>query len=174
MDTSLDHTQVLVLVPTRELALQTSAVMRKLARHTDIQIMVSFGGTNLKDDILRLMKPIHVIIGTPGRLLDLCSKTVLNLSKGKMFVMDEADKLLSPEFVPVVEDILRYMHEERQILCFSATFPSSVKSFRDKWLDDVKEVNLMDELTLKGITQYYAYVDEKQKLHCLSTLFKKV
>lgn len=174
VDNTLNHVQIVVLVPTRELALQTSAVMRQLSVHLKLNIMVSFGGTNLKDDILRLMKPIHVIIGTPGRLLDLCNKKVLDLSSCKLFVMDEADKLLSMDFVPVIEKILRHTHMDRQILCFSATFPKEVKSFKDKWLKDAKEINLMDELTLQGVTQYYAYVDEKHKVQCLSTLFKKL
>eukprot|EP00475_Leptophrys_vorax_P034905 TRINITY_DN56_c0_g2_i1.p1 TRINITY_DN56_c0_g2~~TRINITY_DN56_c0_g2_i1.p1 ORF type:complete len:670 (+),score=182.06 TRINITY_DN56_c0_g2_i1:448-2457(+) len=174
VDALLEHTQVLVLVPTRELALQTSAVMKQISKHTEIKIMVSFGGTSLKDDILRLMKPIHVIIGTPGRILDLCNKSVLNLSKCQLFVMDEADKLLSPDFQTVIEKILDFSPDERQILCFSATFPKAVKSFKDKWLSEAKEINLMDELTLKGVTQFYAYVDERQKVHCLSTLFRKL
>jgi ATP-dependent RNA helicase DDX6/DHH1 len=174
VDALVDHTQVLVLVPTRELALQTSAVMKQISKHTEIKIMVSFGGTSLKDDILRLMKPIHVIIGTPGRILDLCNKSVLNLSKCPLFVMDEADKLLSPDFQTVIEKILDFSPEDRQILCFSATFPKAVKSFKDKWLSDAREINLMDELTLKGVTQFYAYVDERQKVHCLSTLFRKL
>lgn len=175
VDTSAPHTQVMVLVPTRELALQTSAVMKKLGAHlSGLQVMVSFGGTNLRDDIMRLMKPVHVVIGTPGRVLDLCGRGNLKLDQCRMFVMDEADKLLSEEFVPVVESILGYSHADRQILCFSATFPRAVKLFKDKWLPAAKEINLMDELTLKGITQYYAYVDEKHKLHCLATLFKKL
>jgi ATP-dependent RNA helicase DDX6/DHH1 len=60
------------------------------------------------------------------------------------------------------------------VLLFSATFPKTVKSFKDKWMKDPREINLMDELTLKGVTQFYAFVDEKQKVHCLNTLFNKV
>ena len=65
------HIQVLILIPTRELALQTSAVVRELGKHMKIQCMVSTGGTSLKDDIMRLYKPVHVLVGTPGRILDL-------------------------------------------------------------------------------------------------------
>ena len=80
------------------------------------------------------------------------------------FVMDEADKLLSPEFVPLIDRLLSYTPPTRQILCFSATFPITVKDFAQKWLTDVYEINLMEELTLKGITQYYAFVEESQKV----------
>ena len=88
--------------------------------------------------------------------------------------MHQADKLLSPEFQPLIEQIIRFLPEDRQILLFSATFPVTVKSFKDQFLRRAYEINLMDELTLKGVTQYYAYVEERQKVHCLNTLFSKV
>jgi hypothetical protein len=88
--------------------------------------------------------------------------------------MDEADKLLSPEFQPVIEQLIGFCAKNRQILLFSATFPLIVKDFKDKFLVKPYEINLMDELTLRGITQFYAYVEERQKVHCLNTLFSKV
>lgn len=86
----------------------------------------------------------------------------------------QADKLLSPEFQPSVEQLIRYLPEQRQILMFSATFPVTVKDFKERFLKKPYVVNLMDELTLKGITQFYAFVEERQKVHCLNTLFSKV
>ncbi len=86
----------------------------------------------------------------------------------------KADKLLSPEFQPLVEQIISFLPKEKQILLFSATFPVTVKDFKDKFLKKPYEINLMDELTLKGVTQYYAFVEERQKVHCLNTLFSKV
>jgi len=76
-----------------------------------------------------------------------------------MLVMDEADKLLAPEFKAVGEDILRFLPRDRQILLFSATFPITVKAFKDEFMARAMEINLMDELTLKGVTQYYAFVE---------------
>ena len=113
-------------------------------------------------------------MATPGRVLDLAGKGIANLSNCTTFVMDEADKLLSPEFQPVIEQLLGFCAKNRQILLFSATFPLIVKDFKDKHLIKPYEINLMDELTLRGITQYYAYVEERQKVHCLNTLFSKV
>jgi ATP-dependent RNA helicase DDX6/DHH1 len=104
----------------------------------------------------------------------LASRGVADLSNCTTFVMDEADKLLSAEFQPVIEQILGFCHPNRQILLFSATFPMIVKQFKDKFLRKAVEINLMDELTLRGVTQFYAYVEEKQKIHCLNTLFSKV
>ncbi|KAF2769009.1 DEAD-domain-containing protein [Teratosphaeria nubilosa] len=170
----LDKTQALILVPTRELALQTSQVMKTLGKHLGLNIMVTTGGTGLKDDIMRLNDTVHVIVGTPGRILDLASKGVADLSAANTFVMDEADKLLSPEFTSTIEQLLAFHPKDRQVMLFSATFPVIVKSFMEKHMRDPHEINLMDELTLRGITQYYAFVEEKQKVHCLNTLFSRL
>ncbi|KAM7472183.1 hypothetical protein LguiA_010366 [Lonicera macranthoides] len=212
--------QVVILVPTRELALQTSQVCKELGKHLKIQVMVTTGGTSLKDDIMRLYQPVHLLVGTPGRILDLAKKGVCILKDCAMLVMDEtpgsqtpsftsgsgsaeaptplntrrfglerltlnrlfvhhhlspkADKLLSPEFQPSVEQLINFMATNRQILMFSATFPVTVKDFKDRYLNKPYVINLMDELTLKGITQYYAFVEERQKVHCLNTLFSKL
>ncbi|AQK73048.1 hypothetical protein Zm00014a_021219 [Zea mays] len=166
--------QVVILVPTRELALQTSQVCKELGKHLKIQVMVTTGGTSLKDDIVRLYQPVHLLVGTPGRILDLTKKGVCILNDCSMLIMDEADKLLSPEFQPSIEQLIRYLPASRQILMFSATFPVTVKEFKDKYLPKPYVINLMDELTLKGITQFYAFVEERQKVHCLNTLFSKL
>ncbi|MBA0610098.1 hypothetical protein Godav_010990 [Gossypium davidsonii] len=166
--------QVVILVPTRELALQTSQVCKELGKHLQIQVMVTTGGTSLKDDIMRLYQPVHLLVGTPGRILDLAKKGVCILKDCSMLIMDEADKLLSPEFQPSIEQLIRFLSANRQILMFSATFPVTVKDFKDRYLQKPYIINLMDELTLKGITQYYAFVEERQKVHCLNTLFSKL
>ncbi|KAK8635534.1 hypothetical protein V6N13_004268 [Hibiscus sabdariffa] len=119
-----------ILVPTRELALQTSQVCKQLGKHLQIQVMVTTGGTSLKDDIMRLYQP-HLQIQ----------------------VMVTTGVILVP---------------------FAATFPVTVKDFKDRYLQKPCIINLMDELTLKGITQYYAFVEERQKVHCLNTLFSKL
>lgn len=167
-------TQALILVPTRELALQTSQVCKTLGQHLGINVMVTTGGTGLKDDIIRLNETVHIIVGTPGRIADLARKEVVKLDECTTFVMDEADKLLSPEFTPTIEQLLGFHPKERQVMLFSATFPIIVKSFKDKHMTNPYEINLMDELTLRGITQYYCFVEEKQKVHCLNTLFSKL
>ena len=123
-------TQALILVPTRELALQTSQVCKTLGQHLGVNVMVTTGGTGLKDDIMRLHETVHVIVGTPGRIADLARKEVVKLDECTTFVMDEADKLLSPEFTPTIEQLLGFHPKERQVMLFSATFPTIVKSFK--------------------------------------------
>jgi ATP-dependent RNA helicase DDX6/DHH1 len=126
----LPHIQAVILVPTRELALQTSQVCKTLSKHMALEVMVTTGGTSLKDDIMRLQQTVHIMVATPGRLLDLASKGIADLKKCKTFIMDEADKLLSREFTIVVEQLLAMCAPGRQVMLFSATFPMIVKDFR--------------------------------------------
>ncbi|KAK1443759.1 dead-box ATP-dependent RNA helicase 50 [Babesia gibsoni] len=174
LNTSNNHIQGLILLPTRELALQTSAVVKELGKYLDVQCMVSTGGTSLRNDIVRLYKPVHILCGTPGRILDLTNKNIADLSKCHVVILDEADKMLSAEFQPIIEALLKFLPTEKQMILYSATFPISVQKFKEDHLPNAHEINLMDELTLKGITQYYAYVEERQKVHCLSTLFSRL
>jgi len=166
--------QSLILVPTRELALQTAAICKEMSKHMGLEVMSTTGGTSLQDDIMRLYQPVHILVGTPGRVLDLSEKNIAKLQNCAIMVLDEADKLLSPEFQIVIEKIIPFLAPKRQIMMFSATFPSAVKGFKEKHLPGAYEINLMEELTLKGVTQYYAFVEERQKVHCLNTLFAKL
>ena len=135
IDTTKSHIQALLLVPTRELALQTVQVCKTIGAHIPgLQVMVTTGGTTLRDDILRLQQPVHILVGTPGRILDLGSKQIADLRRCSSFVMDEADKLLSEEFTPVVEQLLQIVPAERQVMLFSATFPNSVREFSVSFL----------------------------------------
>lgn len=174
IDPKKDYIQALIIVPTRELALQTSQICIELAKHLNVKVMVTTGGTNLRDDIMRIYQKVHLIIATPGRILDLMDKQVANMDHCKILVLDEADKLLSQDFKGMLDHVISILPHERQILLYSATFPLTVKNFMEKHLKDPYEINLMEELTLKGVTQYYAFVQERQKVHCLNTLFSKL
>jgi len=174
IDPTKDIIQGMIIVPTRELALQTSQIAIEVAKHLNIKVMVTTGGTNLKDDIMRIYEKVHLVVATPGRILDLMEKQVANVSKCRMLVLDEADKLLSQDFKGMLDRVISHLPPNRQILLYSATFPLTVETFMRKHLKDPYEINLMDELTLKGITQYYAFVQERQKVHCLNTLFSKL
>lgn len=174
VDPSLNHIQIVILVPTRELALQISSIVKEMGKHMAIQTMVTTGGTNLREDIMRLYSPVHILVGTPGRIHDLSEKGIADLSNCSTLVMDEADKLLNPEFEPILEALIAKCSSQRQILLFSATFPVTVRGFKQKFIPNAYVINLMDELTLLGITQYYAYVEERQKIICLNTLFSKL
>lgn len=174
IDTSKDKIQALIIVPTRELALQTSQICIEVSKHMGCKVMATTGGTNLKEDIMRLQQQVHVVIATPGRILDLMKKGLAVMDNCGMLVMDEADKLLSQDFKNMLDSVISYLPLDRQVLLYSATFPCTVDAFIKRHMHNPYEINLMEELTLKGITQYYAYVQEKQKVHCLNTLFSKL
>jgi ATP-dependent RNA helicase DDX6/DHH1 len=175
INTDRDHIQSLVIVPTRELALQTSQLCIELGKHMKARVMVTTGGTSLRDDIMRLDETVHVIVATPGRILDLIEKKVADVTQCQILVLDEADKLLSMDYHQrTLERIITQIPSSRQVFLFSATFPISIKGFMEKYMKNPYKINLMDELTLKGVTQYYAYLEERQKVHCLNTLFSKL
>jgi ATP-dependent RNA helicase DDX6/DHH1 len=190
IDPNKNAIQAIVLVPTRELALQTSAICMELSKHLHLRVMVTTGGTSLREDITRLQEVVHIVVATPGRLLDLVNKNLAKVDACRVIVLDEADKLLSQDFNHLLDELLHAMPSDRQVMLFSATFPLTVDDFIHKHMKQAYEINLMDELTLKGkdektkkyknlilplgITQFYAFVQEKQKIHCLNTLFSKV
>jgi ATP-dependent RNA helicase DDX6/DHH1 len=148
-------------VPTRELALQVSAEIKLLGKHLGVKCMISTGGTSFKDDVMRLNDTVNVLVGTPGRVLDLLRKKVAHVHKTEMLVLDEADKLLSVDFQEIIERIINFFPNKRQLLLLSATFPTSIKQFKDKYMAEAELVNLMEELTLVGVTQYYVYLEDK-------------
>uniref|UniRef100_A0A674F1Y7 RNA helicase n=1 Tax=Salmo trutta TaxID=8032 RepID=A0A674F1Y7_SALTR len=130
IDLKKDYIQAIVMVPTRELALQVSQISIQISKHLGgVKVMATTGGTNLRDDIMRLDETVHVVIATPGRILDLIKKGVAKVDRVQMMVMDEADKLLSQDFVVLIEDIISFLAKGRQILLYSATFPISVQKF---------------------------------------------
>ena len=219
IDPTKNAVQAVILVPTRELAMQTSSICMELSKHIHLRVMVTTGGTSLREDISRLQEVVHIIIATPGRLLDLVNKGIAKIDACRVIVLDEADKLLSQDFDHLLDALLYAMPKDRQIMLFSATFPLTVDDFITKHMRNPYEINLMEELTLKGtflvakqqgevtsnsqfreiplprnvrrsestcwitawllfhflgITQYYAFVQERQKVHCLNTLFSKV
>jgi len=174
IDITVPHIQALIVVPTRELALQTSHICLELSKHMSAKVMVTTGGTNLKDDIMRIYDNVHVVSATPGRILDLIEKKVAVMDRCGICVLDEADKLLSQDFKGMLDLLIGHLPHDRQVLLFSATFPVTVEQFMRRHLKSPHEINLMEELTLKGVTQYYAFVQERQKVHCLNTLFSKL
>ena len=174
IDFNKKYVQALILVPTRELAMQSSSTIREIGKYLNVRCMITTGGTNLKEDIYRLYDPVQILVGTPGRVFDLVNKGALDLSKCGILILDEADKLLSQDFQKILEYIISYMPNKKQIMLFSATFPLNVKYFKDKYLKSAILKNMMEELTLLGVTQYYTYLEEKFKLHCLHTIFQKL
>lgn len=129
IDITIPSIQALIIVPTRELALQTGQICIDLGKHIKPRIMVTTGGTDLKDDIMRIYQTVHIVIATPGRILDLMDKKVAKMEKCKALVLDEADKLLSQDFKGMLDVLISFLPKDRQILMYSATFPLTVENF---------------------------------------------
>lgn len=174
INSNLNSIQAIILVPSRELALQISRICKELGKYLGVQIVVSTGGTNLRDDLIRFKQTVHLVVATPGRILDMMERNIALVQDCHMLVLDEADKMLSQEFQKMVSTILNYLPPERQVMLFSATYPRTVEDFVTRHMPEPYEINLMEELTLKGVTQYYAFLEEKRKVQCLNTLFKKL
>lgn len=159
IDTSLKQTQLIVLSPTRELAEQTFNVMKELSSYTDITFCKVVGGTRVSDCISDLRSDPQVIVGTPGRIIDMISKRHIFTDKLKMVVIDEADEMLSQGFQEMIHIIFQSIPRETQVALFSATFPDELLEITNKFMNEPEKILVKKEqLTLDGIQQFYINV----------------
>ncbi|ADM12293.1 ATP-dependent RNA helicase [Encephalitozoon intestinalis ATCC 50506] len=166
--------QGIILVPIRELALQISRNVKRLSEGMGVISAPIVGGTNMQDDIIRVSNGVHVMVGTPGRIVDLIEKKIGVLSKKIILVFDEADKLLDVTFGETVTRLLDILPRERHILLYSATFPYFVTGFIKRYMRDPLCLNLMKELVPVGVKQFYTIVKPSEKLLCLRSLLLKL
>jgi superfamily II DNA/RNA helicase len=164
----------LVLVPTRELAVQVGDTLRSLAVHVPaLKITVVFGGVSINPQMMGLRGSADVVVATPGRLLDLIDKNALSLSAVQTLVLDETDKLLDLGFQDELQAILKLLPERRQNLLFSATFAPAVQSLADALLTDPVRVDVLPQVgTAPDITQRAMAVDAPQRTQLLRHLFQ--
>ena len=159
IDTSVKQTQLIVLSPTRELAEQTFNVMKELSSYTDITFCKVVGGTRVSDCISDLRSDPQVIVGTPGRIIDMISKRHIFTDKLKMVVIDEADEMLSQGFQEMIHIIFQSIPRETQVALFSATFPDELLEITNKFMNEPEKILVKKEqLTLDGIQQFYINV----------------
>ena len=165
--------QALIVVPTRELALQVRDELENIGKHTHTRVLAVFGGASMNMQAEGLHTGPGIIVGTPGRLMDFMRRGTLDLSHVRFAVLDEADKMLDMGFKDDIETIFSQLPYERQALLFSATMPPEIKSLAKKYLHDYKEINLSeDTLTVEGITQYYLNVDPRERVTMLLGLIQ--
>ena len=162
----------IVLVPTRELALQVAGELEKLSKYTGHKIVPVYGGSGKKADIDVQIKELSngsdIIAGTPGRVRDMMNRGALNLTDIKELVLDEADRMLDMGFIDDIEYIMKAMPMEKQILLFSATMPEGVKALAYDYMDKPKEITVsQDELVLDLTKQYYISVGRRNKTWAL-------
>jgi translation initiation factor 4A len=159
VDEDLKETQVIVLSPTRELADQTFKVITELSSYTKITSCKVIGGTRVQDGIQDLRKIPHVVVGTPGRVLDMLLKKHIYTEHIKTFVIDEADEMLSQGFQEMIHNIFNYIPKTTQVGLFSATFPEELFELSKQFMNNPEQILVKKEsLTLEGISQYFINV----------------
>jgi ATP-dependent RNA helicase DeaD len=165
--------QALVVAPTRELALQVAKAAYDYGRHRNARVLAIYGGQPYGRQISRLRKGVDIVVGTPGRLLDLIERGALDLSDVKSVVLDEADEMLSMGFIEDIETILDKTPPTRQTALFSATLPEAIRRLADKYLRDPQAVIIQKrQLSAAAIEQRYYLVNERDKMAALTRLFE--
>jgi ATP-dependent RNA helicase DeaD len=156
--------QALVLAPTRELAMQISQELTRLARHREIRIATIYGGAPMGPQLLDLKLGAQVVVGTPGRILDHLSRGTMRLGEVRYLILDEADRMLDMGFMPDVERILRRTPRSRQTALFSATMPTVVRILARRHMKDPAWIQVKpEERTVAEVDQLYYEVAERDK-----------
>lgn len=163
IDEKLKECQVIVVSPTRELANQTKTVVDGLSTYMNISTHSCIGGTLVKDDIKCLENGTQFVIGTPGRLHDLINRRKLRMNTIKIFILDEADEMLSIGFKEQIYEIFKFLNADAQIAIFSATMPQEVLDVTTHFMKNPVQILVKkDELTLEGIRQFYIAIENEQ------------
>jgi translation initiation factor 4A len=173
---NLSHkaTQALILAPTRELAQQIQKVVRALGDFLNVSSHACIGGTLVRDDINTLRHGVQIVVGTPGRVFDMVNRQCMILESVKLFVLDEADEMLSRGFKDQIYDIFQHLPPKVQVCLFSATMPPEILDISNRFMrDPVRILVKKDELTLEGIKQFYVAVDKEEwKFETLCDLYE--
>ena len=150
------HVQALVVTPTRELALQVAQAMYEYGRHQNVQVLSVYGGQPYSRQIGRLKRGVDVVVGTPGRMLDLIEQKALDLHHIRTIVLDEADEMLSMGFIEDIETILKQTPDTRQTALFSATLPAEIRRLAEQYLRQPQNITIQrPQLTVAAIEQRY-------------------
>jgi len=172
VDASSHKTQVIILSPTRELAIQVADEIRKLAKYMHgVKVLPVYGGQDISRQIKALKGGVQIIIGTPGRLMDHLRRKTIRPDHVKTIVLDEADEMLNMGFREDIETVLEYLPQEHQTVLFSATMPKPILEITRKYQHDAINIKIVKkELTVANIDQYYYDVKRKDKIDVLTRL----
>ncbi len=174
INVKLKQPQLLVLAPTRELAIQVSEAFQVYARHLKgFHVLPIYGGQSMGTQLRQLSRGVHVVVGTPGRVMDHLRRGTLKLNNLSSMVLDEADEMLKMGFIDDVEWILEQTPDERQIALFSATMPKEIRRIAKKYLNDPTEIKIQSKTsTVETITQYFWQVTGLHKLDALTRILE--
>ena len=168
------YIQALIVTPTRELALQITTELNKLAFKVNANVLAAYGGQDVERQVNKLKNSIHIIVGTPGRILDHIRRGTINLSGVKMLVLDEADQMLHLGFLPDVEDIIRQTSPKRQTMLFSATIPGSIRTLARRYMKNPVDIHIASKrITLDEIRQVVVATTDQAKKDTLLKLLEE-
>ena len=160
--------QCLVLTPTRELAIQVAGDFQELAKYSHVKSVPIYGGQSINVQTDKLRKGVEIVVGTPGRIMDLMRRRELSFDTVRFLVLDEADRMLDMGFIDDIEWILQRVPRERQTMLFSATLPDTIKQLAQRYMKSPKEVTIsMESLTVPQAEQVYINVGRRNKLWAL-------
>ncbi len=166
--------QGLILVPTRELAVQVAQHMTSFGKYARTKVLAVYGGESINKQIHALSNGVQIVVGTPGRLIDLIERRVINLGSVRMVVLDEADRMLDMGFVEDIEFILSKIPIDRQTSLFSATIEQSVMRVCNKYMKNPEKILVSkDEIALTQMKQYYTIVDQHGKFDTLCKIIRE-
>jgi len=173
LDYGFHGVQGLVLVPTRELANQVAEAIFSYGKHLGVKVLPVYGGQAYARQLNRLERGVHVVVGTPGRMIDLIEKRALKLGTVRYLVLDEADEMLDMGFADDVERILRETPDERQTALFSATLPTTIRGLADRYMRDAEQMSIDHKtMTVPETEQRYYLLNEGSKLAALGRLLE--
>ncbi|WP_372461324.1 DEAD/DEAH box helicase [Microbacterium aurantiacum] len=174
LDLTQKTPQALVLAPTRELALQVCEAFEKYASHLDgVHVLPVYGGQGYGVQLSALRRGVHIVVGTPGRIIDHLEKGTLDLSELRYLVLDEADEMLKMGFAEDVETILADTPKTKQVALFSATMPASIRRMSQQYLNDPAEITVKTKTTTSAtISQRYLMVSWQQKMDALTRILE--
>ena len=171
IDTDNPAVQALFIAPTRELAVQSQEELFRFGRSKGVKVRSVYGGSSIEKQIKALKSGAHIVVGTPGRLLDLIKRKALKLNQIETLILDEADEMLNMGFLEDIESIISRVPEERQTLLFSATMPDAIKRIGVKFMKEPEHVKIAaKELTTELVDQYYIRVKENEKFDTMTRL----
>jgi len=174
IDPRINSVQGLVLEPTRELAIQIAEHIHRLGKYAALKVLPVFGGESIQGQIHELKKGVHVVVGTPGRVIDHLKRGTLNLSSVKIVVLDEADRMLDMGFIDDIEYILSKTSTNRQTNLFSATIDQSVMGICNRYMKNPEKILVSkDEIALTQIDQHYMVVNPADKLEILCNILNE-
>ena len=174
LNPEIKKVQGLILVPTRELAVQVAQHMSLFGKYAKLRVLPVYGGEPIGKQIRELANGVHIVVGTPGRIIDLLERGILNLSCVKIVVLDEADRMLDMGFIEDIEYILRRTPSNRQTSLFSATIDNTVMNVCNRYMKNPTKILVSkDEIALTQMKQYYTVVNQQAKFEALCKILSE-